>query len=537
MFAGVAHMQHHVPSPYFTQSSQRWQALDPPTFSPSHERPFGTDRPTFESRNRWSFQRPQQYTYSTDSQTRLNTSKALQTQMLETDTSEHMLRRKTPNGTLAAGYDGSRPPAAKHIAMPHPTTSDRSTRHGGLSSDAPVFYQKQQYSKSQQSPSRVFGVQGDDGFAFQSKLDSQWNSLGGDVDSVLIQGPPYRQHRDSLNMQHIPTPLQPCLGPQHLKTPLPIEPLWPDVACVPAGNPSQSVLQAQPYQPPNNILDNTFYRSTSSKDESQLDTFNSDNQPTELQTNSAIPLAFRSKRMPLDQNLRVLGYENSVQTPRPDSSSTFSNPPEKFQMPKEKSHFNKKVLDWAARVYENLLASITQQTYASRQSRSITNQKSGQEPSEVTLKQPHSIHESRNWGPGTLAPQGTGSTQNGQSDRRSHLFEPQRTTSRGFNQSNTDRPSRPSRHSSEAHYYTASKSQFHGASSRTDAAAAAIEMLGQLCQQDGWASQDAIMLGGKLSHGLGEFYRAMKWYSKALNRDPRYCPLSHTLERFLNSTQ
>lgn len=40
------------------------------------------------------------------------------------DPAEHMLRRKTPNGTLAAGYDGtpvqwaSKAPALKHVLLP-----------------------------------------------------------------------------------------------------------------------------------------------------------------------------------------------------------------------------------------------------------------------------------------------------------------------------------------------------------------------------------------------------------------------------------
>src|SRR5450432_3870921 len=47
--------------------------------------------------------------------------------------SEHMLRRKTPSGTLAAGYDGTpvqwstKPPASKHIVLPVSGSSSRDT--------------------------------------------------------------------------------------------------------------------------------------------------------------------------------------------------------------------------------------------------------------------------------------------------------------------------------------------------------------------------------------------------------------------------
>src|SRR4051794_31051208 len=47
--------------------------------------------------------------------------------------SEHMLRRKTPNGTLAAGYDGtpvewgSKPHATKHILIPVSSASNTSS--------------------------------------------------------------------------------------------------------------------------------------------------------------------------------------------------------------------------------------------------------------------------------------------------------------------------------------------------------------------------------------------------------------------------
>lgn len=53
--------------------------------------------------------------------------------------SEHQLRRKTPNGTVDAGFDGTPaqpfigPPALKHVILSGPATVDRSGRHPGIS--------------------------------------------------------------------------------------------------------------------------------------------------------------------------------------------------------------------------------------------------------------------------------------------------------------------------------------------------------------------------------------------------------------------
>ena len=59
------------------------------------------------------------------------------------------------------------------------------------------------------------------------------------------------------------------------------------------------------------------------------------------------------------------------------------------------------------------------------------------------------------------------------------------------------------------------------------AAANAMEILSRLCSESEWQWVDGMLLAGCLAYGLGDFVRALKWYSKVLSCDPKYsvCPL------------
>lgn len=54
------------------------------------------------------------------------------------------------------------------------------------------------------------------------------------------------------------------------------------------------------------------------------------------------------------------------------------------------------------------------------------------------------------------------------------------------------------------------------------AARASLEMLLHLCEQSGWKWTDGMLLGGCLCYSIDDYQGALEWFSKALAVDPRY---------------
>ena len=52
-------------------------------------------------------------------------------------------------------------------------------------------------------------------------------------------------------------------------------------------------------------------------------------------------------------------------------------------------------------------------------------------------------------------------------------------------------------------------------------AKAALEMLARLSQESGWQWTDGLLLGGCLAYGLGDYDKALQWYRKVLELDPK----------------
>ena len=170
-------------------------------------------------------------------------------------TSEHMLRRKTPNGTLSAGYDGSPsdwksdPHAMRPMELrisnansSHQSTPNQMTGYGQTpparrsSSSSTSWYRpanNPQYGRSQDpSMSRVHG---------SDSRGTSWmypNVYRPGVDSMLNQGPQQQGSTYYLpNGAQVPTVLQPmhqpCLGPTASNDEGPFGPYWPDGAFIP----------------------------------------------------------------------------------------------------------------------------------------------------------------------------------------------------------------------------------------------------------------------------------------------------------------
>ena len=194
------------------------------------------------------------------------------------NTSEHMLRRKTPNGTLSAGYDGTpvewatKPHAMKHILLPAESPIPRQPSRADVS-------HRQEYKPSMpirqsSNASRPFIPLHNQGMQANRSTDisglghemqtSNWvfspNQTPG-MDSVLNQTPLQQGHNYYFpNIAQIPTVLQPTyqntLGPTASHEGGPYGPYWPNGAFIPyrpaalpdprfAYNPSTSMWPGQ----------------------------------------------------------------------------------------------------------------------------------------------------------------------------------------------------------------------------------------------------------------------------------------------------
>ena len=174
-------------------------------------------------------------------------------------TSEHMLRRKTPNGTLAAGYDGSpvewtkRKHAAKHLLLPasnassqmtypsYPLTEgfpERSSPENAHFGKLGAAEQRRIQKLNSNLPSDITmeSVRSSDGIEASSRWRSNSVSSAG-IDSVLDQSYLYHHHYNLAGSHNVPTVLQPMwppyLGTTSLHNPGPYGPYWPDGALEP----------------------------------------------------------------------------------------------------------------------------------------------------------------------------------------------------------------------------------------------------------------------------------------------------------------
>lgn len=162
-----------------------------------------------------------------------------------------MLRRKTPNGTLAAGYDGrpvewtARPHAVKHFVMPMSPAMGETRYKSCVSvwpSDHSLSANDQNLAARDKGQRRSLGHGNAMGKPITENAipvkDRRYNvhSVIG-LDSVLNQGSLSHQYGNMASDQPIHTVLQPmwppCIGLTSLNDPGPYGPYWPDGAFVP----------------------------------------------------------------------------------------------------------------------------------------------------------------------------------------------------------------------------------------------------------------------------------------------------------------
>jgi hypothetical protein len=163
--------------------------------------------------------------------------------------SEHMLRRKTPNGILNAAYDGTsveqmdRPHAMKHILLPiteYFQTSATGTHHN-MARDLPLRPPLQQLDSGVgQQQTSVPNGQWQNSIQFApEQLKLSWNVPQlPQIDSMLNQMPTQSQHLQYLQNGHspyafMPPIFQPSFGPTASNDTGPYGPYWPNGTFVP----------------------------------------------------------------------------------------------------------------------------------------------------------------------------------------------------------------------------------------------------------------------------------------------------------------
>ena len=258
MFSEIDNQQTTHNAPYFSNFRPGETPISS-TYSPSSSR-----HPWFSTGHNATFrqrlEKPQQYAHSLRnvvSPPQQSPNQSSHTPLSTPETFEHMLRRKTPNGTLAAGYDGSpvewtkRPHVVKTNLMPrsnenshalYPPSNDEVAERPLLCKDYSI--DSRSCERLGPTPHHVY-VKIDGYFNDRLKIDSNQSNVGWrcsgalqtGLDSVLHQSPLHHQHYSLLSGQHVPTALQPmwppCLGPLSINHPGSHRPYWSDSICRP----------------------------------------------------------------------------------------------------------------------------------------------------------------------------------------------------------------------------------------------------------------------------------------------------------------
>ena len=273
MFSEVAHHRPQHPFSPSRYSLHHDAFKDPPPNLESDTSHSGQKSPAHYASFRQRTERPKQHAHP------LRNTAALPQQlpmplhyMPPPEPTEHMLRRKTPNGTLAAGYDGSpiewtkRPHAIKHfltptsivsghaVSMPNSKGNSKEYREAlkDQSLASAVGKQPRLHSHHDSGSSETIEAST---LVEAKKPDSSWRvaavpPLG--IDSVLNQSSIYHQNSILNASQHVPTVLQPMwppyLGSTSMQGPGPCGPYWPDGSFEPYEPTSHQDLRFQDQQ-------------------------------------------------------------------------------------------------------------------------------------------------------------------------------------------------------------------------------------------------------------------------------------------------
>ena len=421
MFSEIAHHHRQHPFPQSSYLHPHDALNDGPPKAASHASYLAQSSPAQNASFRERAERPRQHARPIRNAAALPPQLPLQTGNVSlADHSEHMLRRKTPNGTLAAGYDGSpvewtkRPHAVKHFLTPSskdPGNSLYIHKPTDKFSDLPLYHNDQTLESRVGEQLRLQSHQNDaangklqDSMRMaDTKLNQGWGStaiqpLG--IDSVLNQATTYQHNYNLAGVQHVPTVLQPMwpphLGTTSIHSPGPCGPYWPNGAFEryrhaslqdprfqdqtaqlwPAVNNYGQWLQAHSDLQWPNPNDRPFVHSHPIRHEKEG--IVSPNTSLDSAGRRIPTLCTQDLSHPQYQNEKPLAYRNR-QSPRSDQNAqtfnatfdkpitpgvrlqSFSSPSSQNSVPpSDNFQFKEKILIWAHRIYGSLLASIEQ---------------------------------------------------------------------------------------------------------------------------------------------------------------------------------
>lgn len=434
------------------------------------------------------------------------------------DASEHMLRRKTPNGTLAAGYDGTpvqwstKPPASKHIVLPVSSTSlaENSSMKTGLHENLPPVRGLHDVHGYHTPPSE--SVYGSSGTANSTTKD--WTRLppliGGPntiFDRIPMHQAPTYYLYDTNTMQ-VPTVLQPPFqsfsGPTASNDEGFYGSYWPggkfvpyrpaairhadtrDFSCnglIMGDAPSMSHGNSGIHQHNGTELHNApFTRCQQFTDSNGVGRpeFNFRSNRPEFSTLQHIQL-------PLGDEFHGFRDQSNLQSLTPLSCARHPN-----------AQFKEKALTWAHSVYVDLL------TYLQLVKKGVHNPR-------------HNQNQSRTHPQASLYPKPPWQSFNSvghHSAERYKLIDAKLAAVHGGVAMTGRRDSHPpNSHSGQKRNSTSSTS--------IDSAKRALDMLTNLCEESGWRWIDGMLLGGCLAYALEDYNKALDWYNKIVSIEPR----------------
>ncbi|KAJ5542554.1 Tetratricopeptide-like helical [Penicillium sp. DV-2018c] len=487
---------------------------------------------------------------------------------------EHTLRRKTPNGTLAAGYDGTlgdtiQLPASKHILVSPMESGQFLPSQPGMQPDSWKSMMDQTATKQMNFPP-VFknDLTGNavSGEVVQDANGTSWvrpvNYPPG-VDSMLNQSlPPQGSQRVLLqNGQYVPTVLPATLqsysGPTASAGTGPFGPYWPDGVYIPyrpaafrdARFDPPNLFGKQPSQPLYDLNQPVFNQAQvplgGPSEQGPAWGYSMPGLPTQdplmkphfpPRHSDQLPFHTRVNRPPSNFPPQPIITESNAWSGRPPVQGFRQSPG-----PAVNTEFKEKVLSWAHGVYVDLLATIHQ-----ARRNSVSN---GAADSHTRFLKP-SIYPKPPRQPGLDFSQAPAPDLNRHNSYPSSQYDLQRqkTHSMGGHRPNdptllsrpqTRRPSlnqfahhrgsdthmlgmRDAGHSLGVSSFTRARGSLFNEGSPMSIAASALDMLSHLCGESHWEWIDGMLLGGCLAYGLGDYHKALRWNNRIIARDPTH---------------
>lgn len=474
---------------------------------------------------------------------------------------EHTLRRKTPNGTLAAGYDGTlgdtiQPPASKHILVSPMESGQFVSPQVGMQSEGWQFMSDQSATKMNFPP--VFKNEGNAiPEVIQDANGTSWvrpvNYPPG-VDSMLNQSLPLQASQRLLlqNGQYVPTvlpaTLQSCLGPTASAGTGPFGPYWPDGVYIPYRPAAfrdarfESTFTKQPSQPFYDLNQPGFNQvqvPLGSADPGLAWGHTVPSLPTRdplmkphfpPRHSDQLPFHARANRPPSNFAPQPLNNEPTTWSNRPAHGFQPSGPAVAAN-----TEFKEKVLCWAHGVYVDLLATIHQARRNSASHAAADGQTRFLKPS-IYPKPPRQpgLDFSQASPPDLTRHNSYPATQHDLQRQKLNAMgnRPHDPTHPASLRSNTRRPSLSQfTHSrgSDTHMlglretgmspFTRARGSLFNEGSPVSNAASALDMLSHLCGESHWEWIDGMLLGGCLAYGLGDYHKALRWNNRIIARD------------------